>query len=198
IASGSYDKTVRLWDTQTGAPGPVLSGHTNAVKSVAYSPSGHQIASGSSDKTVRLWDANSGRCLVVVKDFHGPVTGVAWKATHDDIYLVTGSGDTFVRLWQIIEEKGTFQSLLQWTSAHNRLTVSGASIEGTQGLSRVNMRLLQQHGAVGDPEPVITLQTAGNIMSTMMSAASKFKQLSNSKMATSSFTVNSLVQQLDV
>ncbi|KAF9178093.1 hypothetical protein BGZ51_008110, partial [Haplosporangium sp. Z 767] len=198
IASGSYDTTVRLWDTQTSAPGPVLSGHANAVKSVAYSPSGHLIASGSSDKTVRLWDANSGRCLVVIKGFHGPINGIAWKATHDDIYLVTGCGDTFVRLWQIIEEKGIFQSLLQWSSGHNRLTVSGASIEDARGLSRVNMRLLQQHGAVGDPEPVITLQTAGNIMSTVVSAASKFEQLRNSKMTTSSFTVNSPVQQLDV
>ncbi|KAG0248245.1 hypothetical protein BG011_000294 [Mortierella polycephala] len=198
IASGSCDKTVRLWDMQTGAPGHILSGHTNYVISVAYSPSGHQIASGSSDKTVRLWDANSGRCLVVVKDFHGPINGIAWKATHDDIYLVTGCGDTFVRLWQIIEEKGIFQSLLQWSSAHNRLTVSGASMEDARGLSRVNMRLLQQHGAVGDPKPAVTLQTAGNIMSTVVSAASKFEQLRNSKMRTNSFTVNSPAQQLDV
>jgi WD40 repeat protein len=198
IASGSYDTTVRLWDTQTGAPGLVLSGHTDYVDCVAYSPSGHQIASGSSDKTVRLWDANSGGCLVVVKDFHGPINGVAWKATHDDIYLVTGCGDTFVRLWQIVEEKSIFQALLQWSSAHNRLTVSGASMEDARGLSRVNVRLLQQHGAVGDPKPVITLQTAGNIMSTVKSAASKFGQLRNSKMITSSFAVSSLVQQLDI
>ncbi|KAF9544024.1 hypothetical protein EC957_000293 [Mortierella hygrophila] len=198
IASGGYDTTVRLWDAQTGAPGPVLSGHSNAVKSVAYSPSGDQIASGSSDKTVRLWDANSGRCLVVVKDFHGPINGIAWKATHDDIYLVTGCGDTFVRLWKIIEEKGIFQSLLRWSSAHNRLTVSGASMEDARGLSRVNMKLLRQHGAVGNPKPVITLPTAGNIMSTVVSAASKFEQLRNSKMTTSSFTVNLPVQQLDV
>ncbi|KAF9436921.1 hypothetical protein BGZ76_002545 [Entomortierella beljakovae] len=198
IASGSYDTTVRLWDMQTGKPGPVLSGHTNAVKSVAYSPSGHQIASGSSDKTVRLWDVYSGRCLVVLKDFHGPVNGIAWKATQDDIYLVTGCGDTFVRLWKIIEEKGIFQLLLQWSSAHNRLAVSGASMEDVQGLSRVNMRLLKQYGAVGDPKPVITIQTASNIMGTMASVASKFEQLRNSKMTANSFTVNSLVQQLDI
>ncbi|OAQ22470.1 WD40 repeat-like protein [Linnemannia elongata AG-77] len=198
IASGSEDKTVRLWDTQTGAPGLVLSGHTSYVMSVAYSPSGHQIASGSKDNTVRLWDANSGRCLVVVNDFHGPINSIAWNATPDDTYLVTGCGDTSVRLWQITEEEGIFQSLLQWSSAHVRLVVSGASMEDVRGLSRVNVRLLQQSGAVGDPKPAITLQIAGKTISTVVSAASKFKQLRNSKMITGSSTVNSPVQQLDV
>ncbi|KAG0344987.1 hypothetical protein BG004_004034 [Podila humilis] len=198
IASGSYDTTIRLWDRQTGAPGPILSGHIKAVKTVSYSPSGGLIASGSSDMTVRLWDANSGQCVATIEDFHGPVTGVRWRAAHDDVYLVTGSGDTFVRLWKIIEEEGTVRSLLRWSSGHNRLSVSGASMEDVRGLSSGNMRLLQQHGAVGDPKPAITLQTAGNILSTVASVASKLEQLRSTKMTTSSFTANWPVQQLDI
>ena len=59
IASGSNDKTVRLWDADTGQPiGQPLTGHTDAVKGVAFSPDGHRIVSGSGDKTVRLWDAD--------------------------------------------------------------------------------------------------------------------------------------------
>jgi WD40 repeat protein len=57
IASGSADKTVRLWDANTGPPiGAPLTGHTDGVSSVAFSPDGRRIASGSRDKTVRLWD----------------------------------------------------------------------------------------------------------------------------------------------
>ena len=62
IASGSGDKTVRVWDAATGQPvGQPLTGHTDGVTSVAFSPDGKRIVSGSDDKTVRVWDAATGQ-----------------------------------------------------------------------------------------------------------------------------------------
>ena len=62
IVSGSCDNTVRVWDADTGQPvGQPLTGHTDAVTSVAFSPDGKRIVSGSDDKTVRVWDADTGQ-----------------------------------------------------------------------------------------------------------------------------------------
>ena len=53
---------MRLWDADTGQPiGAPLTGHTDAVYSVAFSPDGHRIVSGSADNTLRLWDADTGQ-----------------------------------------------------------------------------------------------------------------------------------------
>ncbi|MGV9778091.1 WD40 repeat domain-containing protein [Streptosporangium sp. NPDC003464] len=51
------DHTVRLWDMATRRQlGTPLTGHTDQVSSVAFSPDGTTLATGSADHTVRLWD----------------------------------------------------------------------------------------------------------------------------------------------
>jgi WD40 repeat protein len=58
IASGSSDKTIRLWRAATGVQISVFDGHINSVMSVAFSPDSRYIASGSADGSVRLWDVS--------------------------------------------------------------------------------------------------------------------------------------------
>jgi hypothetical protein len=56
LASGSYDKTIRLWDTSTWrAIGEPLRGHDDSVTSIAFSPDGKTLVSGSYDEMIRLW-----------------------------------------------------------------------------------------------------------------------------------------------
>jgi WD40 repeat protein len=55
LASGSDDKTVKLWSVESQKEVITLQGHDWYVESVAFSPDGKYLASGSEDKTVKLW-----------------------------------------------------------------------------------------------------------------------------------------------
>ena len=72
IVSGSYDRTVRVWDLESGEPvlGP-LTGHDDTVSAVAVGERHGRpvIVSGSDDQTVRVWDLESGEPVL------GPLTG---------------------------------------------------------------------------------------------------------------------------
>jgi WD40 repeat protein len=61
LASGSYDKTIKLWEVATGREVRTLTltGHTSVVRSVAFSPDGRLLASGSEDATIKLWDISA-------------------------------------------------------------------------------------------------------------------------------------------
>jgi len=61
IVSGSYDKTIRVWDLNTGKLLNTLEGHTKSVNSVAITIDNSKVVSRSNDKTIRVWDLHQGK-----------------------------------------------------------------------------------------------------------------------------------------
>ena len=54
LASGSYDKTIKLWNVESRTEVATLEGHSDYVKSVAFNSEGTLLASGSYDNTIKL------------------------------------------------------------------------------------------------------------------------------------------------
>src|SRR6266513_1923547 len=61
LASGSFDRTIRIWDVERGTCLRTLTGHTNWVMGLAFTPDGKLLASGGADNLVKVWEVESGR-----------------------------------------------------------------------------------------------------------------------------------------
>ena len=65
VATGSRDKSAKLWDVHSGREVRSFLGHDQTVNALAFTPDGKKLLSGSSDKTVRLWDVVTGKELAI-------------------------------------------------------------------------------------------------------------------------------------
>lgn len=105
MCSGAGDSTARIWDCNTQTPFKTLSGHTNWVLCVSYSPCGTMIATGSMDNTVRLWNAQTGEALGNPLVGHSKwISSLTWEPLHlvkegDAPRLGSGSKDGSVKIW---------------------------------------------------------------------------------------------------
>ncbi|KKF93679.1 Vegetative incompatibility protein HET-E-1 [Ceratocystis platani] len=97
LASGSCDKTIKIWDAASGTCLQTLEGHGDSVRSVAFSNNGQRLASGSDDSTIKIWDTASGTCLQSLKGHSDGVRSVAFSRNGQR--LVSGSDDNTVKIW---------------------------------------------------------------------------------------------------
>jgi WD40 repeat protein len=85
LATGSSDKTIKLWNVETGKEIRTLHGHDSYVYSVNFSPDGKTLVSGSYDNTIKLWNGSNGWDLDALMErscdwvrvyLHNPNSGV--------------------------------------------------------------------------------------------------------------------------
>lgn len=101
VASGSNDRSLRVWDTNAGSSIFALQGHRGPVMRVRYSSDGGMMASGSGDRTVKIWDARGGSSAKIAK-FCGHLDAVTSVAFSSDGWFLASCGtDKRVNVWEL-------------------------------------------------------------------------------------------------
>jgi RNA polymerase sigma factor (sigma-70 family) len=108
LATGSADKTVRLWDVRTRKEVVALRGHAGEVLAVAFAPDGRLVVSASADKTVKLWDPATGKERASLQH---PDAATCVAFSPDGKQLATGGKDNSLRFWDVAS--GTADRRLQ-------------------------------------------------------------------------------------
>ncbi|REJ48868.1 MAG: protein kinase [Microcystis aeruginosa TA09] len=84
-------------------PDKTLTGHSDSVQSVVYSPDGRYLASGSIDQTIKIWEVATGKELRTLTGHSGGVFLVVYSP--DGRYLASGSSDKTIKIWEVATGK---------------------------------------------------------------------------------------------
>mmetsp|Transcript_27245 Transcript_27245/g.65240 ORF Transcript_27245/g.65240 Transcript_27245/m.65240 type:complete len:468 (+) Transcript_27245:163-1566(+) len=105
FASGSADRTIKIWDLAKASVGAsdalklTLTGHISPVRGLAFSERQPYLFSAGEDKMVKCWDLETNQ---VVRDYHGHLSGVFALKLHPTLdLLITGGRDAVARVWDI-------------------------------------------------------------------------------------------------
>lgn len=99
LASGSADKTIKVWDVAQGNILKAFAGHAEEIRSLAFSTDGHTLASSSNDETVKLWSLDTGAILGNLVGHGKTVWDVAFSP--DGQQVVSAGSDTTLKMWPV-------------------------------------------------------------------------------------------------
>lgn len=120
LASGSADRTVKLWDLDSNIPNCTFSGHSSLINAVAFSPDGLFIISGSWDHTIKVWDLTTKELIQTLSEHSGWIKCIAISFGGKN--LISGSADKTIKIWNL--KTGKVEQVLQYTSTIQAVAIS--------------------------------------------------------------------------
>ena len=118
VLSGSWDKTIKLWDAATGALIRTFEGHSE-LRSLRWRsrPTAPACCRAAADKTIKLWDAATGALIRTFEGHSDSVTSVAFSP--DGARVLSGSGDKTIKLWDAATGAliRTFEGHSEWVNS---------------------------------------------------------------------------------
>lgn len=117
FSSGSWDNTIKIWESGEGYLLHDLKGHTGSILTITYSPDGRYFISTSKDQTARIWNAGDGRLLHTITDHSDWVTAAVVSA--DSRILTTADASGQIISYTLSDGKRfkTYPSHRRWVSA---------------------------------------------------------------------------------
>jgi hypothetical protein len=104
LATCSYDRQIKLWDTATFKEPRVLKEHSDAVYGVVFRPDGKLLASGAADRAVKVYDAATRKLLYTLGEPTDWVYAVAFSP--DGKHLAAAGADKSIRVWEVTPAGG--------------------------------------------------------------------------------------------
>ncbi len=102
VVSASSDRTLKVWNLESGVCKCTLTDHSRWVSAVTITPDGDRAISGSWDRTLKIWNLRTGALERTLSGHEGAVLSVA--VTSDGCWAVSGSYDKTVKIWDIRPE----------------------------------------------------------------------------------------------
>ncbi|KAL3689153.1 hypothetical protein R1sor_015462 [Riccia sorocarpa] len=169
VASGSQDRSIRLWLPTVEGKSTAIKGHTGPVRTVNFNHDGRFLISGSDDKTIKLWKVNNQKFVFALSGHMNWVRSAEFNA--DARLILSGSDDKSIRLWDVEKHEciQQFQDVLGMVNSlrfhpDNSCVASGNSDHCIQIWDIRSKNLIQHYAANTGAVNSVCFHPSGNYL----------------------------------